>query len=170
MVISIKNNCLILKERKANSMNEQLILFALLQLHKSNFEVLHWKCYGCDYDTLHKEVTSQFYEDFAEDADTVAENLMRQGMNPGNYFSVMRILRETEHLDFVDDTKLYTRNEVVQKCDEILKCILEQIEKCLQTPEIKENIKNVGIKSFYEGMYDKYDKEYRFLNKRRIEQ
>lgn len=148
-------------------MNEQLVLFAMLQLHKSNFQVLHWKSVGSEYDTMHKDVTTDYYEKLADDADVVAENLMRQGIDPGNYFSVIRILRETNNLFFVDETKSYRREEIVAKTDEIFKILLDQIAKCLLSPEIKDDIKNVGIKSFYEGLYDKYDLEYRFLNKRR---
>ena len=150
-------------------MKEQIKLFALMQIHKSDFQMLHWKTIGDGFDRFHTNITSGYYEKLDKDIDDVAEVLLRQGVNPPNYFEVVMVLNEDgEKVKFISSKKDYRKTEIISYTDMILKKILNQIIKCLDSDEIKNVKENVGIKSYYEALYNDYDKEYRFLNKRRL--
>lgn len=140
-----------------------------MQIHKSDFQMLHWKTIGDGFDRFHTNITSGYYEKLDKDIDDVAEVLLRQGVNPPNYFEVVMVLNEDgEKVKSISSKKDYRKTEIISYTDMILKKILNQIIKCLDSDEIKNVKENVGIKSYYEALYNDYDKEYRFLNKRRL--
>lgn len=149
------------------SLNPQIVLFSMLQLHKENFKMLHWKVCGHHFDNMHNNVTSKYYDMMADDVDVVAENLMRQGINPVNIIKAISIATKLQDAVFVNANIDYSRDDVISITDRIFYQLLRQIEVILNTAEIKDNIQNVGIKAYYESLHDKYDLEYRFLNKRR---
>lgn len=149
---------------------KQRLLFALLIIHRTNFQMLHWKVCGSDFDNAHNNVTNNYYEKVTADIDDVAEMLMRQGMNPLGYYDVVKLLADSDVKKIiVDNDEDYSKKEAFQICDVILEQICEAIIGCLEDLE-EENQPNInaGVKSYYENLLDQYDKEYRFLNKRRI--
>ena len=150
-------------------MNAQKILFALLQLHKSNFQLLHWKVCGRDFDNMHNNVTNSYYEKTSSDIDDVAEVILRQGINPPNYAQVLGVLKEGEiHTNLLSGDATYTKQDVTIASDKMLGEICTAIIAVLNAPEMK-NPENIGIKSYYENLLNEYDKEFRFLNKHRLE-
>ena len=149
-------------------MQEQLKLFAKMQLCKSNFQMLHWKSIGDEFDKFHTDVTASYYEKLDKDIDDVAEILMRQGVNPLNYFEVaVQLGKSGEKGKVLDSSQNYTKEQIIHCTDVLLRDIMEQILICLDSDEIKNVRENVGIKSYYESLYNEYDKECRFLNRRR---
>ena len=143
-------------------------LMAILIVQRSNFQVLHWKSIGRHFDNMHTNVTNNYYEMVSTDIDDVTECAMRLGVNPVNLVKACQIAASTEGVSMYSTEKDYERDEIVSLTDKSLKSILNAIADVLQEDEIQENIENVGIKAYLEGLYDKYDKEYRFLNRRRM--
>lgn len=150
-------------------MEEQKVLLAIMLLHQSNMHILHWNAVGPEFDTMHVKVTDDYYSKIGEDLDGVCETIIRMGGTPCNYPEVLMILRDCEGCNYqvYSSEKTYTRDEIVAGCDEILGDICRQIVKVLKTPEIENDPKNIGIKSYYENLLNEYDKEYRFLNCKR---
>lgn len=148
-------------------MNTQEKLFVLLTIHQSNLRMLHWKACGKDFDTMHNVVTNQYYEKYTKIIDDVAEILMRQSINPMSILHCVVLTKEL-NIEVFDHKKLYDRKDIIKCCDLILTETCDAIENVLASEEMKLP-KNVGIKSFYESLYDSFDKESRFLNKRRYE-
>ena len=144
-------------------------LLSVMMIQRSNFEVLHWKAKGRHFDNVHNNVTTGYYEMVSDDIDTIAEMGMRMGYNPLNYITAYKVASKIcgNKLEFVDANVDYSRDEIIDKTDKILQLILLCIAQVLTTDEMQNNIRNVGIKATLESMYDKYDKECRFLNARR---
>lgn len=143
-------------------------LLAVLIIERSNFQILHWKVKGQGFDRVHARVTNDYYETISTDIDDIAELGMRLNINPVNYLDTYRVAKAAcPDIEILDAEKFYSGDEVFSKIDTILSTILDCTKKVLQESEIQYIIENVGIKSFLEGFYDKYDKEYRFLNNRR---
>ncbi len=141
----------------------------MLIVQRSNFQTLHWKIKGDDFDNMHANVTNGYYETVSDDIDDVAEILLRRSENPVNVITACRMVIDKAGKDVLYSTENdYTRNEVIEYCAKSLSLILTEIEESLESDEIKSNIKNVGIKSYLEALYDKYDKELYFLNRRRM--
>lgn len=143
-------------------------LLAILIIERSNFQVLHWKVKGHHFDNMHNSVTNDYYETVSTDIDDVAEMCMRLGLNPLNYTDAYRVAKSTyPDILVVSAESDYTRDQTVSTIDVILKTILQAIEAVLYSDEIQNVRTNVGIKAYLEGLYDRYDKECRFLNERR---
>jgi DNA-binding ferritin-like protein len=148
-------------------MNSQRLLLAKLILAKSNFQVLHWKCTGIDFDTIHA-VTNKYYDMANSDLDDVAEILMRQNINPLNYEDVCKLIpMNDDGKTCIPTDMMYNSNTAYSLCDKILTSITSQIIEVLRKDDIANNPANIGIKSYYEGLLNEYDKELRFLNARR---
>lgn len=149
-------------------MNEQSLLLAIMQVHESNFHMLHWKTIGCDFNDGHKEISKEYYEMVFADKDDVAERMLRQGLNPCNYMDVIKVLQTNgKNIPIVTSEKDYTRDEIVKLSDRMLGDIVNAIISVLQS-DAMTTPENIGIKSYYEALLDKYDAEYRFLNKKRL--
>lgn len=149
-------------------MDEQVKLFAMLQLYRANFQMLHWKACGRSFDRFHENVTTGYYEKLDKDVDDVAEILMRQGANPLGYYDVfVKMNSGDSKCKIVKSDKDYSGDDITKLTNLFLKDILDQISRCLNSSEIKDMRENIGIKSYYEALYNEYDKEYRFLNRRR---
>lgn len=149
-------------------MNTQQELFVLLTIHQNNLKMLHWKACGKDFDTMHNIVTNNYYEKYTSVIDEVAEVMMRQSINPLTIMHCVVVATKNLNIKVIDHEKLYDRKDIIKYCDLILSDTCNAIEKVLTSEEMKLP-KNVGIKSFYESLYDSFDKESRFLNKRRYE-
>lgn len=146
-------------------------LLAALLLAESNFKVMHWKYKGDQFDNYHKEVTSDYYTLCSDQADIVAEIIMRldDDEDPLNYSEVLEVIDDSdnEYL-IVDSDSYYSKEDVVKNTDNIFSGILKLIESILQEECIANNIRNVGIKSSLESMYETFDLQYRYINARRM--
>ena len=142
------------------------VFLAQLTLYESNFRVLHWNSTGNGFDRAHL-AAGDYYEMVADDIDVIAEYLGRLDIFPANIIEAVHIIEQAEETFTVIPTnKLYTKEEVFKYIDTLLGSIKHSIELLLDTDEIKD-MSNVGIKAALEGLHDKYDKEHRYLNKRR---
>ena len=54
-------------------MHELQELISVLLLYRSNFHVLHWNAVGKEFDSTHKNITAEYYDDCLETADVIAE-------------------------------------------------------------------------------------------------
>lgn len=144
------------------------ILLAVLQLYRSNFQNLHWNAAGNEFDKMHNDITGSYKDLCDQNVDIVAEMLTRLGVNPANYKETLDIITSSDK-DYllIDSTVLYEKLDIVKFADIMLQDILKEIEMTLSTPEIKDNISNVGIKAELEGIHNTFDLQYRYLNRRR---
>lgn len=165
-----------------------LLLNALLRVYHDNFLNLHWNSIGEEFNDAHKSISTDYYELCDKYIDSTAEMIARLGKNPYNYKEVCSVVfpqvqepvvKESsyssllEYSDLavgyilIDSNILYTRKDIIEKSNIMLKDILRLIEDCLSA-EGSDNIENVGIKSDLEAMHSEFDLQYRYINRRRI--
>lgn len=150
-------------------MNNLYNLHIALRVYHSNLLNLHWNSHGMDFNDSHKDITTEYYELCDKYIDITAEMLARLNIFAPNYIEVVDYMSKSEDkFHIVDSAKLYSREEIVALVDKMFESILFYIEKSLEDEEIKNNIKNVGIKSDLESMYSEFDLQYRYINKRRM--
>lgn len=150
-------------------MEEQRSLLALFQLYRSNFTILHWKAKGIDFDTIHKTM-GEYGDKVSGDIDVVAEMIIMQEGHPVGYEETIRLLSNIDNTS-VDIKALlpeddYPRDEAISQANKMFKNILTFITIILDKIDGHEEL--IGVKSQYENMYYEYDKEFRYLNRRRL--
>ena len=143
-------------------------LLAALIVCENNFRVLHWQFKGDQFDSYHKNTTSEYESMCREQADVIAEIIARLGGTPLNIAEVVEIIdsSEREYL-VVDSSSYYAKEDVIDNSEDMFKIILNLIENALDMDEIANDKSNVGIKSTLESMHEKFDLQYRYINKRR---
>ena len=135
-------------------------LLSVMIIHRSNFEMLHWKVKGQKFDSMHNTVTTNYYEMISTSIDDVAELGLRLKEKPVNYLEAYReAKRVNPNILIVDSSRDYTRDEVISTIDVILKDILASIGNVIFSDDIQNVKTNVGIKAALESMYNDYDKE-----------
>lgn len=146
-------------------MNLRLLLSMLL-VYRSNFHVIHWKGKGKSFYRVHDKA-AEYYEKLLDDADKVAEMLMRLGQNPVNYPEAYELISNYEDTDFVivESNKSYDVDDLTEYTALMFGDITAAIEAVLETEEIQDK-HNVGIKASLESMHDEYDLVARYLNER----
>lgn len=143
-------------------------LLSVLIVERSNVEVIHWKSKGDFFDEIHNNITSSLYDMIADDIDVVAELGMRMGINPVNYMDALRYgTKSNPSLKVYSADNDYNRETAIKLLDNTLRNIHTSVLAVLTSDEISGNAENLAIKIALEGMYEKYDKEYRFLHQRR---
>ena len=147
--------------------NEMKELFAVMVLYRMNFENLHWNSIGEEFDNAHKEISTEYYEKINTDIDIVAEMLARMRINPMNYKEVWDFIEggEKDYM-LVSSSSTYMRDDIVQMSQRMLGDICKAIENAHEC-ECMKDIKNMGIKSTLEAMYDYYDLQVRYINGRK---
>lgn len=144
-------------------------LVAMLLIQRANFQTLHWKVVGEGFDRLHNSITNDYYEMVSGDIDDVVETFMRIDINPVGYIEACKIISTLEDPAIIYSTESnYNKENVLKLTHKSLNLILDSIASVLKEDCIQNDITNVGIKAYLESLYDKYDKECRFLNRKRI--
>ena len=144
------------------------LLDAVLRLYEQNFRNLHWNSVGLEFNDSHKNITTEYYEMVSEDVDAVAEILCMFNVNPANYIEAYDMISKSESkFLIVDSNKKYTKAEIVDLSETMLKDICELVAAIITQIQ---NPLDAGIKSEFESMLFKYSKEARYLNARRMEQ
>lgn len=114
------------------------------------------------------KLASDYYDMVSDDLDVIAEYGMRLKEGVPNYAEVITLLKDTDCCDY----EIIEGNDVdyetfVTKADKILGDIIKSIICVYKRDDIQNEPINVGIKSGLEGLIDKYDLQYRYLNERR---
>lgn len=143
-------------------------LCAVLTVYSHNFHVLHWGATGHRFDDIHR-LADQYYKMITDDIDVVAEQGLRLGQNPGGYSENLAILEHCKSSFLCLDYEDVNYEEFCRYTAAMLEHILMCIANVLKSDIIADEIANVGIKSTLEAMYEKYDLQMRYLNKRRSE-
>lgn len=151
---------------KSNSADLRFLL-AVLLVYRSNFHLLHWLVKGANFNTLHEQC-KEYYEMLLDDADEVAEMLMRTGAKPVNYKEASDLLENCKEKDFkmLSSSTEYNSDECNVVSRDMLLDIKSIIELVLEDP-IVQSKSCVGIKSQLEAMHNKYDLEARYKFYRR---
>lgn len=146
-------------------MNLRLFLSVLL-VYRSNFHMLHWQAAGKEFDLMHKQA-AKYYEKMLCDADIVAEKAMMLGQSPVNYPEAFALLQEADHqFKILPSDTVYNYSDFIENTDIMFSDILYCLQELLQSEEVQD-IANVGIKAALECMYEQYDLQLRYINKRR---
>ena len=139
-------------------------LQAILTVHADNFRILHWKSCGENFECAH-QISGNYYDMLSDDVDDIAEIMLRYDINPLNIFQCIKLSINSGTNVSVSASEDYDIKAVTEKTSliftEILKIIREVLEEA-QDPS------SIGVKAYLESLYDKYDKELRYLNKRRM--
>lgn len=140
-------------------------LQALFTIYSSNFRMLHWKACGENFDSGHA-IAGDYYDKIGDDIDDIAEVMMRENIIPLTLEECIDAKHEMQ-MSLVDirSDKNYSKTEIIHFAGRMLQDILKGIEETL---EDYQGSSQVGIRSYFEGLYDKYDKEANYLNKRRM--
>lgn len=143
-----------------------VILDALLRLYEQNFRNLHWNAKGEDFNDSHKSITTEYYEMVSEDVDKIAEILAMLGTNPCNYPQAMDIIgQQAEKYLIVDNSKLYTRAEIIEISEIMFNDICNLLSESI---EELNNPLDAGIRSELETLLYNYTLQHRYINKRRM--
>lgn len=143
-------------------------LTAVFALEAHNFKVLHWMAKGKQFDRIHVKLASDYYDMVSDDLDVVAELGMRLDEGVPNYAEVIKLLMKTDCCEYeIIEAEDVDYETFVEKADKILHDIITSIICVYKRDDIQNDVINVGIKSTLEGLLEKYDLQYRYLNKRR---
>ena len=140
------------------------LLQAMLTVHADNFRMLHWKACGKNFDSAHK-IAGDYYEMLSGDIDDVAEVMLRDDILPLNMLKCAQlVLNHGTNVQGITSSNDYDKEDIIEYSDKILGEIVNTIKITLEDYQVEHS---VGCKAYLEGLYDKYDKEWRYLNKRR---
>lgn len=140
-------------------------LQALFTIYSNNFRMLHWKACGENFDSGHA-IAEDYYNKLGDDIDDIAEVMMRENEIPLTLEECLDAKHDM-NISLVDvrSDKNYTKTEIIHFTARMLNDVLNGIQETL---EDYQEASQVGIRSYFEGLYDKYDKEANYLNKRRM--
>lgn len=103
---------------------------------------------------------------FHADVDFAGETGLRLEQEPPSFDNIMKILESSENNYIVCQYKLIGYDEAIKTlqrmCADVMKALIE-----IHDSELMQQPVNMGIKSSIESVYDKYDFQVRYLNKRR---
>lgn len=140
-------------------------LGAILRTYEHNAKVIHWGAYGPRFDRVHK-LCDEFEEMFHADVDFAGETGLRIDQAPPSFDNIMSVLENSDHNYIVCQYKLIGYDEAIKTlqkmCADVMQALIE-----IHESELMQKPENMGIKSTIESVYDKYDFQVRYLNKRR---
>ena len=144
-------------------------LLAIMLVYSTNFHVMHWNAKGKSFDRIH-EKCGEFYEHVYDDCDVVAELAMRVGQRAVGYYEAYEILKEENDSSYVilSSNRDIDFDIFIKLTKLLFTTIMKQIINVLED-DICKDIRNVGIKSTLESMYEWYDLQTRYLNERRFD-
>ena len=140
-------------------------LGAILRTYEHNAKVIHWGAYGPRFDRVHK-LCDEFEAMFHEDVDYAGETGLRLEQAPPSFDKIMEVLENSEHNYIVCQYKLIGYEEAIKTLQKMCADVMEALVE-IHESDIMQQPVNMGIKSSIESVYDKYDFQVRYLNKRR---
>lgn len=148
---------------------ELRVFLAVLLLYENNFRLLHWKAKGPYFKIMHEQA-DELYNKIHQDIDRIAEMTMRMGQNPPDQMEGTKLLIDYEGHEFkaISSSDDFEFEEFCSNVDRLLNDIIYCIEELLENSEEIKSVKNIGIKSYLEGMHDSYDLQVRYLNARQM--
>lgn len=139
-------------------------LLAILINYHHNFRILHWKVTGCHFDEYH-ELCANYYETLQEHVDLIAEIGITYNEQPLGLVEAFELLKkDSDNYKIIDPKDNYDEEDIIENIDIMFKDIMKAIESLLEESKID---KNPGVRSKLEGMYEFYDTECNYKNKRR---
>ena len=139
-------------------------LLAILINYHHNFRILHWKVTGCHFDEYH-ELCANYYETLQEHVDLIAEIGINYNEQPLGLVEAFELLKkDSDNYKIIDPKDNYDEEDIIENIDIMFKDIMKAIESLLEESKID---KNLGARSKLEGMYEFYDTECNYKNKRR---
>lgn len=141
-------------------------LGALLRTYEHNMKIIHWGACGPKFDRVHK-LCDEFAAMIHEDVDWAGETGLRLDQNPPSFDQIISILQNADEKYIVCQYKLIDYKEAVQTIERMFCDIMNALTEIHESDEMSKPC-NMGIKSTIESIYDKYDFQARYLNKRRM--
>ena len=115
----------------------------------------------------HSGNTRRLAELIHEQVDWAGETGLRINQNPPSFDQILNLLKHADHDYVVCQYKMIEYAEVTKYIEKMLHDIMEALVELHELDFMNEPT-NMGIKSTIESIYDKFDFEVRYLNKRRM--
>lgn len=116
-------------------------LHAVVEFHKYNMKVIHWKAKGPHFDTIHQVAENTFLL-LNEYSDLVAEMALINGMLPVSFPEILEVLNNSdERFEFLSTNNLFDEVIGIEKIQELLNQIIritEKVKETLANDEISE--------------------------------
>lgn len=139
-------------------------LLAILINYHHNFRILHWKVVGYHFEEYH-EICATYYDIMQQHIDLIAEIGLSYDEQPLGLVEAFEILKkDSENYKIIDPQDDYNESDIIDNVDIMFKDIMKALDELLKVPRIN---KNPGVRSKLEGMYEFYDTECNYKNKRR---
>ena len=147
-------------------MNEKLeSLLATLIIAHANFRTVHWMSVGHKFDRQHSLAAD--YEGMVDESiDAVAEMLLRGQKTVPTIVDAPA----KSNLQVIDGNQFINYDTFNTIVTVQLKSILNSIATVLKDNTIQNDVRLVGIKADLEGMFGKYDLQFRYLHAHRIQE
>lgn len=144
-------------------MNCRKLLAILINYHH-NFRILHWKVTGCHFEEYH-ELCANYYDTIQEHVDLIAEIGLSYDEQPLGLVEAFELLKkDSDNYKIIDPEDDYDEEDIIENIDIMFKDIMKAISSLLEVSKID---KNPGARSKLESMYEFYDTECNYKNKRR---
>jgi len=104
-------------------------LHAVVEFHKYNMKVIHWKAKGVHFDTVH-EIAENTFGMLNEYSDLVAEMAIMNGQLPVSFPEILEVLNKSEdRFEYLSTTALFNETEAIQNVQTILFQIIDITNK-----------------------------------------
>lgn len=134
---------------------------AVLDVYIKNFKILHWLACGVDFDKQHN-MAAEYYDKLTDDLDAIAEIGLRVDVKPVSYNEAYEILNKDHNSFLVLSTEEnISFKDFLKYTDIMFKDLTTLIEDVL-----KSEGPNIGMKSYFENLYNEYDHIRSYLIKR----
>lgn len=140
-------------------------LGALLRAYEHNMKIIHWGACGPKFDRVHK-LCDEFAEMIHEDVDWSGETGLRLDQEPPSFDKIIELLQNADGKYIICQYKLIDYKEAMDTIEKMFLDIMDALKEIHESDEMNKP-ENMGIKSTLESIYDKYDFQARYLNKRR---
>ena len=141
-------------------------LNAICRTYEHNAKVLHWGACGHKFDRVHN-LCDDFEKMFHDDVDFAGETGLRLGQNPPSFDKIVSILENSDHNYLICQFKNVDYDETIKSFQKMFADVMQALLE-LHESELMQKPANMGIKSEIESVYNKYDFQLRYLNKRRL--
>ena len=151
-------------------MDRLKLLLSILLLTRSNLQVLHWKCHGKAFDTIHKVCDELISDKIDPTIDLVGEVMVTAHLTPVSVVDAIKVVEEDDSVEFAmleaDADYDYDKakgaiKEMLNNIIKLIREILEDIEKDLDDDKLNAKI---SLEESYKSLMNA-----KYLNSRRFD-
>jgi DNA-binding ferritin-like protein len=130
-----------------------------------DFHTLHFNITGSDFDTMHKKVLKKYYEEAANDYDSIAEMARRKSWA----VPVPNTNASAERIHWANFEGICSRETAIQRTDKILELYIVQMNTVYRFFDKKSECPvSQGIASWLQDRLNYWGAEWGFFNAARL--